>query len=114
LPAQRLAQTRDNVIAAVLCHSAIPLGWFGDEWPECVALRIHMCDEDPWAEEDRDAALALVDAAADGELVVHRGTGHLVCDSTDDDYDPVVCSAIVDHITRLLDEVGTGDAGDDR
>lgn len=113
LPAQRLAQTRPGVRAAVLFHSAIPLGVFGDEWPDAVALRVHLCDEDPWAEEDRDAAVDLVDSAADGELILHHGSGHLVCDSTDADHDPVVAAAMLDQTLRLLDEVDTSGRRDE-
>lgn len=47
LPAQNLAQTHRRAAGAVLCHAAIPLGTFADEWPSGVALQIHTSERDP-------------------------------------------------------------------
>ena len=112
LPAQKLAQTRPGVRAAVLCHSAIPLGVFAPEWPPDVALLVQMCVDDPWVQEDLPAARELVDAAADGELVLDPGARHLVADPTRVDHDPVLGAAVLDRTIRLLDRVDDGDRRD--
>lgn len=101
LPAQKLAQTMPGVRGAVLCHSAVPLAEFGEHWPPGVALQIHMVEGDPWAEEDLAAARDLA-AAAPGELHLYPGTGHLVADSSSDDYDAAVADQIMQHITDFL------------
>ncbi len=102
LPAQRLAQTRPGIAGALLYHAAVPPSMFGAGWPPGVALHIHLCDDDPWAAEDRDAAEALT-AAAGGELHVYPGSGHLVVDSSFEDHDPVVAALILERTLAFLD-----------
>lgn len=102
LPAQRLAQTRPGVLAAVLCHAAVPPAAFGPGWPDDVGLQVHLCDGDPWAEEDRAAAIELVEAAR-GDLCTYPGDGHLVADPSRQDHDPVIAAQILDRTIRLLD-----------
>ncbi len=102
MPAQRLAQTDPRVMAAVLCDSAVPIEVFGGEWPADVPVRVHLVDGDPFAEEDRGAAEEIVAAAADGELVVHPGSGHLVADASAPAHDPVVARRILDSIVEFV------------
>ncbi len=105
LPAQKLAQTRNGVVAAVLCHSAIPLSVFGDGWPDGVDLQLHFSEEDPWAADDLDAAGELV-AASGGELFRYPGSGHLVADPSTGDYEPEAAAQILSRTLALLDRVG--------
>jgi dienelactone hydrolase len=80
MPAQSLAQTRPGARGAILYSAALPTSEFGGSWPEGVPLQIHMMDADPWAEEDRPAAEALVEEVEDAELFIYSGSGHLFAD----------------------------------
>lgn len=101
MPAQKLAQTRAGVCAAVLCHAAVPLGVFDQRWPAGVALQVHLTADDPWAAEDHEAAQALT-ADGRGELFVYPGRGHLVADPTSPDHDPEAAAAIGARTLALL------------
>jgi dienelactone hydrolase len=105
LPAQRAAQTLPQVTTAVLCHSAIPLGWFGDTWPGDVSLQLHLGRHDPWAAEDLDAATELA-AASGGELHFYDTDRHLVCDDSTADHDPTIAAQITERILRMLGRPG--------
>lgn len=94
LPAQKLAQTDNRVVGAVLCFSAVPADYFADRWPPDVDVQVHLVDGDPWAEEDRPAAEALVEQAG-GRLVIHGGKGHLILEPALSDHDPAATSAMV-------------------
>jgi dienelactone hydrolase len=96
LPAQSLAQTRPGARGAILFSACVPPSEFGGPWPQGVPLQIHMMESDPWADEDRPAAEALVDAVEDAELFLYPGSGHLFADSSLDDYDA--------HAAGLLEE----------
>ncbi|MGA9159679.1 MAG: dienelactone hydrolase family protein [Actinomycetota bacterium] len=87
LPAQSLAQTRPGARGALLFHSCVPTSEFGGPWPEGVPLQIHMMDADPWGEEDRPAAEALVEEADGAELFLYPGSAHLFADPSLEDYD---------------------------
>ncbi len=104
MPAQKLAQTRPPVVAAILCHSAVPLETFGEAWPQGVKLQLHLVEHDPWAEEDLDVARALA-AAANGTLFLYQGTGHLVSDPSHTDYDETIAQEIMKRTLRLLDSL---------
>lgn len=101
LPAQKLAQTRPDVVAAILCHSAVPLGMFADAWPSDVALHLHLVEGDPWVVEDIEAAHELA-ATAHANLFLYEGTGHLVADASHRDYDPAIASKILKRTLDLL------------
>lgn len=100
LPAQKLAQQRPSVEAAVLCHSALPLGFFADTWPTEVALQIHAGERDPFVIEDRDAIDQLIEAAATSEVHWYDTDAHLVADVTSPDFDAGLSGQIV---TRTLE-----------
>jgi dienelactone hydrolase len=102
LPAQKLAQTRPGARAALLYHAAVPPGTFADRWPDGVALQIHLSDGDPWAGEDRPAAEALVADAADAELFVYPGPGHLFMETGHPDHDPASAALALERTLRLL------------
>lgn len=100
LPAQKLAQQRPGVDAAVLCHSALPLGFFADTWPAEVALQIHAGERDPFVVEDRDAIDQLLGAAATSDMHWYDTEAHLFADVTSPDFDPALAGQTV---TRTLE-----------
>lgn len=100
LPAQKLAQQRPGVDAAVLCHSALPLGFFADTWPAGAALQLHAGERDPFVLEDREAIDQLIGAAATSEMHWYDTDAHLVADVTSPDFDPAIAGQIV---TRTLE-----------
>lgn len=100
LPAQKVAQERAGVLAAVLCHSAIPLGVFGDAWPGGVALQIHAGERDPFVEEDREAIDQLLGAASPSEVHWYDTDAHLFADVTSPEFDPALAGQLA---TRTLE-----------
>jgi dienelactone hydrolase len=76
LPAQSLAQTRPGARGALLCYAALPLGRWGDDWPETwpdgVRLQLHILDGD----EDFEIAQGLAATVPGAELFVYPGTEH--------------------------------------
>jgi len=106
MSAQSLAQTRPGARGAMLYSAAMPTSEFGDSWPEGVPLQIHMMDADPWAEEDRPAAEALVDEVKDAELFLYPGSGHLFADSSLDDYDEQAAGLLKERALAFLNRVG--------
>ena len=105
MPAQKVAQSGDpSVAGAVLYHSAVPPEAFGSPWPAGMPLQIHISPEDPWAEEDIEAARGLVDSAG-AMLFEYPGTGHLIADSTSADYDPQSANLIVERTLTFLGAV---------
>lgn len=114
LPAQRLAQTDPRVIGAVLCDAAIPLGVFAESWPSDVQLELHAVDGDPWMVDDLDAARALADAA-DGELFLYPGSGHVVADASSPHHDPDVAEQLIARIIGFVDRLSSiGETSADR
>jgi dienelactone hydrolase len=106
MPAQSLAQTRPGARGAILYHSAVPASEFGGSWPRAVPLQIHMMDSDPWAEEDRPAAEALVKEVEDAELFLYPGSGHLFADSSLKDYDEQAAGLLKERTLAFLNRVG--------
>lgn len=104
LPAQKVAQEHTGATAAVLCHSALPLGVFGDAWPEPVALQLHMGERDPFVAEDRDAIDQLEAAARVAEMHWYDTERHLIGDVTSADYDPVMAGQLVTRTLEFLEE----------
>jgi dienelactone hydrolase len=106
MSAQSLAQTRSGARGALLYLAAMPSEEFDGPWPDAVPLQIHMMDRDPWAEEDRPAAEALVEEAKDAELFLYPGSGHLFADSSTDDYDEQAATLLMERTLAFLDRVG--------
>jgi dienelactone hydrolase len=106
MPAQSLAQTRPGARGAILYSAAVPTSEFGGSWPEGVPLQIHMMDSDPWAEEDRPAAEALVKEVDDAELFIYPGSGHLFADSSLKDYEEQAARLLMERTLDFLSRVG--------
>jgi dienelactone hydrolase len=105
LPAQKLAQTRAGSRAALLYHSAAPLGFFGGSWPEGVPVQIHFMADDPWAAEDSEAIAALRDRAG-AEVFVYPGAAHLFADSSLPDYDAAAAGRLLERTLGFLARLG--------
>jgi dienelactone hydrolase len=106
MPAQSLAQTRRGARGAILFHGCVPPSEFGGAWPEGVPLQIHMMDRDPWGEEDRPAAEALVKEVDDAELFLYPGSGHLFADPSVEDYDEPAARLLKERTLAFLNRVG--------
>lgn len=100
LPAQKLAQERPGITSAVLCHGAIPLGVFGEQWPPGVGLQIHAGERDPFGEEDCEAIEQLAAAAAVSDVHWYDTDAHLFADVTSSDFDAALTGQLV---TRTLE-----------
>jgi dienelactone hydrolase len=105
MPAQSLAQRRPGALGAILYSAAFPTSEFGGPWPQGVAVQIHMMDADPWAEEDRPAAEALVEEAEDAELFL-PGSSHLFADPSLNDYNQEAAGLLNERTVAFLDRVG--------
>jgi len=103
LPAQSLAQQRAGAIGALLCHSVVPLGHFGDHWPEGVPLEVHLAVEDPW--EDL-AEVEAFTAAAGGQLWTYPGDRHLFTDRSLPDHDAQAAQLVLQRSLAFLARVG--------
>jgi dienelactone hydrolase len=103
MAAQRLAQTRAGARAALLMDGAVPLGEFGD-WPDGVRLQIHGKEDDPWWEEDLDAAKALVATVEGAEMFLYPGDQHLFADSSLASYDPEATALLKQRALRFLSD----------
>lgn len=106
LPAQSLAQTRPGARGAIFFHACVPPSEFGTTWPQDVPLQIHMMDRDPWTQEDRPVAEALVEAVEDAELFLYPGSGHLFADSSLEDYDRQAAGLLMDRTLAFLERIG--------
>jgi dienelactone hydrolase len=109
MPAQQLAQTRPGAVGALLFHSCIWLGEFGDPWPDGVPVQIHGMTEDPFFSEpdgDLDAARALVAATSDAELFLYPGDKHLFADSSLQSYDKGAADLLTERTLEFLGRLG--------
>jgi dienelactone hydrolase len=99
MPAQRLAQQRPGARAAILYHAAVPLGTFGDRWPEDVPLQLHIMVDDPF--DDLPVMEGLV-ARAGGQLFTYPGDAHLFTDRSLDEHDPDAARLVLARTLDLL------------
>jgi dienelactone hydrolase len=106
MPAQSLTQTRPGARGAIFFSACLPPSEFDSPWPEGVPLQVHMMDADPWADEDRPAAEALVEEIQDGELFLYPGTGHLFADASLGDYDEQGAGMLKERTLAFLKRVG--------
>ncbi|MCI0632624.1 MAG: dienelactone hydrolase family protein [Actinobacteria bacterium] len=106
MPAQSLAQTRPGAKGALFYSACFPTSEFGGPWPAGVAVQIHMMEGDPWSEEDRPAAEALVEEAADAELFLYPGSAHLFADPSLDDHDEQAAALLTERTLAFLDRIG--------
>lgn len=103
VPAQTLAQQHDGVRAAVLIDGGLKTEWFGGAWRPGVALQIHICADDPWAERPMPDDLA---AEAGGELNLYPGAAHLSVDASLPSYDETITAQVVERTIAFLDALG--------
>jgi dienelactone hydrolase len=103
MPAQQLAQQRSGCRGALLYHSAVPLGEFGDDWPAEVPLQMHIMADDPW---DDLPVMEQLAAASGGELFVYDGDAHLFTDRTSPDYAPEAARLCLDRTRAFLAGLG--------
>ncbi|MEA2522765.1 MAG: hypothetical protein QOI81_2411 [Actinomycetota bacterium] len=106
VPAQALTQTRPGARGALFYYSCLPPSEFDAPWPAGVPLQVHMMEDDPWVEEDRPAAEALVKEIDDGDLFLYPGSGHLFADSSVDDYDEKAAGLLKERTLSFLNRVG--------
>jgi dienelactone hydrolase len=83
----------------------VPVSEFSPTWPTAVPVQIHAMEADPWFLEDIEAANALVDAAADAELFLYPGDGHLFADSSLPSYDPDAAGLLMERVLSFLETV---------
>jgi len=97
LAAQSLAQTRPGARGAVLCYAALPLGQWGDNWPETwpdgVPLQMHILDGD----EDFEIAQGLAATVPAAELLVYPGTEHYFAE-----HDPEAAALLTQRVLGFL------------
>ena len=104
MPAQELAQTRPGAAGALFISACLPFTEFGDAWPAGVPVQVHGKEADEFfAEEDLDAARALVAATDDAELFLYAGQEHLFTDSSLPAYDATATALLVERVLRFLD-----------
>jgi dienelactone hydrolase len=103
MPAQQLAQTRPGARGAVLLEACVPASEFGG-WPTDEPVQIHGMDADPFFadEGDIDAARALVETVAHGELFVYPGNRHLFTDSSLPTYDASAAALVDERVIGFL------------
>lgn len=99
MPAQRLVQQRPGARGALLYHGAVPLGHYGDAWPDGVPLQMHAMRDDPW--EDA-ATLEAFAREADGELFLYDGDAHLFTDRSLEAYDPEAAALVLERTLAFL------------
>jgi dienelactone hydrolase len=100
--AQRLAQTRLGARGAVLMCSCLPVGEFGQAWPNGVPVQIHGKEGDEFFDEDLAAARELAGTAAEAELFLYPGDQHLFVDSSLDAYDPESSALLTERVLTFL------------
>ena len=69
-------------------------------------VQIHMMDADPWGDEDRPAAEALVAEVEDAELFLYPGSGHLFADPSIAGYDGEASALLTERTLAFLERVG--------
>ena len=103
MPAQKLAQGQPGARGALLIHACVPTEYFGS-WPPELPVQVHGMDADPLFvdEGDLDAARALVDGAADGQLFLYPGRQHLFADSSLPSYDAEAAALLTERVLDFL------------
>jgi dienelactone hydrolase len=104
MPTQKLAQTRPGARGALLLEACMPPAEFGSAWPDSVPVQIHGMEGDPSfaGEGDLDAARALVDDAAEGELFLYPGDQHLFADNSLPSYDAEAAALLTQRVLEFL------------
>jgi dienelactone hydrolase len=103
--AQRLAQTRQGALGAVLCHGGdIPPAEFEVPWPDGVGLQVHVSEGDKWF--NRKGAEQLVSEVPGAELFLYPGSAHLFTDNSWEEYDEASTTLVLERSIAFLDRVG--------
>lgn len=107
LPAQKLAMTRPDAVAAMLFSGCVPPSAFDSVWPDTVPLQIHGMDADEFFVDggDVDAAQALVSGHDDRELFLYEGDQHLFADISLSSYDQAAAQLLTRRSLSFLDTV---------
>jgi dienelactone hydrolase len=108
MAAQQLAQTRPGARGALLIYSCLPVSEFGEAWPADVPVQVHGKENDPFFDEDLEAAKALVESAEHAELFLYPGDEHLFADSSLPAYDPAAAALLTERVLAVLDAAGAG------
>lgn len=103
LPAQKLAQSREGALGALLFHGGLPPAMFGSVWPTTAALQLHITEGDEWVELDEVDQLA--GDAEQAELFIYPGSAHLVADPSLDEYDEEIAELILARAIEFLDRL---------
>ena len=92
-----------------MIDACFPVTEFGDRWPEEVPVQVHGMDADPIfaGEGDLDAARALVDSTAHGELFLYPGNVHLFADSSLPSYDQPATELMTGRVLEFLSTRGS-------
>jgi dienelactone hydrolase len=100
--AQRLAQTREGALGALLYHGGDnPPEAFDAPWPAQVALQVHVSEGDPWF--NREGGEQLVSEVPDAELFLYPGSAHLFTDSSWHEYDAPSAELVIERTLAFLD-----------
>jgi dienelactone hydrolase len=103
--AQRLVQTRDGALGALLYHGGdTPLEAFDVPWPEGVGLQVHVSEDDTWF--NRGGGEQLVSEVPDAELFLYPGSAHLFTDRSWVEYDEASTALVIERTLAFLDRVG--------
>ena len=102
MPAQQLAQTRPGARGALLLCGCLPVSEFGDAWPDDVPVQVHGKEADPFFAEDLEAARALVESSARGDLFLYPGEEHLFADSSLPAYDAAAAALLAERVVAFL------------
>ncbi len=104
LPAQCLAQTRPGAAGALLFHSCVPVGEFGERWPDGVPVQIHAKEHDPFFVDDGDidAARELVATTEAAELFLYPGEQHLFADPSLPSHDAPAAALLLERVLAFL------------
>ena len=108
LPAQKLAQTRPGAAGALLFDACIPLGEFGETWPQGVPVQVHGMEADAIFVDDGDldAARKLVSSVEHGELFLYPGNRHVFADSSLPSYDQAAARLLTERVLAFLAAAG--------
>jgi dienelactone hydrolase len=102
--AQELAQTRPGAKGALLMFGALPASEFGP-WPDGVPVQIHAMQDDPWFQEDVEAARSLAQQVDGAELFLYPGDKHLFADSSLPDYDESAARLLMQRVLGFLSKI---------
>lgn len=100
--AEILALTRGDASGLVVMHGAMSPAWFdATDWPADLRAQLHYAKDDPWVEDDENAAfMALAGDAC--EEFVYEGDGHLFAFEGWREYDADASHAMFERVTDFL------------